>query len=186
MNLLEIITPASDAEIELMNWYKQFLPGRLSSQWTSVEINYLLYGRQTPAGLVCTGYHFQYYNFFHYIDTDNPEQIARQDVCEADPLAPHTHSYLNNLDKNPNRGRKILGSLHSHPYGGFHSRKSMKTVESVGFSPDDEWWNNWYLTKYGADGRNMAFVIYYADNDFYKGASLSKSTEPQHLDIVIQ
>lgn len=45
VSLLETITPTSDEEIELMNWYKRFLPWRLSSQWTSVEINYLLYGR---------------------------------------------------------------------------------------------------------------------------------------------
>lgn len=185
-SFLETITLTSDKEIELINWYKAFLPGRLSSGWTNLEINYLLYGRQTPTGLVCTGYHFQYYNFFHYIDFDDPEQAIRQDICDADPLAPHTHSYLNNLDRNPNRGRKFLGSLHSHPLLGFLSRKKMNSVTSVGFSPDDEWWNNRYLTKYGADGRNMAFVIYYADNDFYKGITLSQSTQPQHLDILVQ
>ena len=169
---------------EQIEWFKNALPERYTSKWTTVEINYQLYGRETSDGLIAAGYNFHYYNFSHNLDMTDPEQASRVDICEADAtITPHTHSLIYNPEENPNKGKKILGTLHSHPHFGFTSRKDRKSVESVGFSPPDIWLNNWHLKKYGKDGRKLAFLIYYPENDFYKGVSQTKSTEPKHLNI---
>lgn len=153
--------------------------------WVSTEVNYLLHGRETSDGLICTGNHFHYYNFFMYIDVNDAQQLARKDICEADMAAPHVHALVYNPDTNTNKEEDFLGTLHNHPHFGFASRRRMKTIDAVGFSPDDERWNEWYLEKYGADKRKLAFVIYYSDNDFYMGVARRRSEQPKFLEIGI-
>lgn len=162
-------------------------PQRLSNGWTSTEVNYLLYGREMDNDLICTNAYFEYYNFFHYINMNDPEQMARKDICKADiGIAPHVHTLAYNPEKNRNLGKNLLGTLHNHNHLGFPSRQKMKSVSAVGFSPDDEFWNNWYLERYGTDGRKLAFVIYYSDNDFYMGAFKTRHTQLGLLNIVIE
>src|SRR3989338_848594 len=95
-------------------------PERLGNGLTSTETNYLLYGREIDNDLVCANAYFEFYNFFHYINMNDPEQMARKDLCGADTdSAPHTHTLVYNPEKNRNLGRGLLGTLHSHPHSGF-------------------------------------------------------------------
>lgn len=162
-------------------------PQRFQSGWTMTEVNYLLYGTEKSEGLVCTDGQFHYYNFFNYIDMNNPEDRTRKDICEAERgIATHVHALVHNPQASEIDGEKFLGTLHNHPYFGFSSRKRMNKVDAVGFSSDDEWWNNWYLDRYGIDGRKLAFVVYYSDNDFYMGVVRTKHTQPILLDIIVK
>lgn len=181
---VDAVDPAA-IDPELLDWHKQHLAQRVASRWSMMEAIYLLYGRETPNALVCNGFYFQYYNLFHYLDMSNPQEAAREDICPDDrELGAHTHSFLWNPNKNPNRGRKLLGYLHNHNRG-LIAQKRMTTVGSVGFSAPDWDNNNRYLQKYGTDGRNMAFVIYYPGDDFYKGITVSQTSQPGHLEIEV-
>lgn len=162
-------------------------PERLANGWTMTEVNYLLYGQEIDGDLFVRRSHFDYYNFFNYIDTRDPERMVREDICEADKdLAPHVHALAYTPERNVNREANFLGTLHNHPLLGFPSRKRMNTVDAVGFSTEDEWWNNHYLEKYGVDGRKLAFAVYYSDNDFYMGVTRTKSIHPKLLDICVE
>ena len=46
--------------------------------------------------------------------------------------------------------------------------------------------NNWYLERYGTDGRKLAFVIYYSDNNFYMGAFRTRHAQSELLNIVMK
>jgi len=183
LNSLDLTTKREE-DIEVEDLIKS-LPQRVPD-WTSIEVNYLLYGHETLDGLVCTGNYFHFYNFFHYIDTRDPKQATREDLCEADGGAPHIHTLVYNPEENNNKESNFLGTLHNHPHLGFPSRKRMDSINAVGFSPEDKWWNNYYLEKYGNDGRKLAFVVYYSDNDFYMGAFGTKSTQPELLEIMVK
>ena len=174
---------------ELLSWYKEILPKRYASRWTSTEVNYLLYGRQTVTGIISIDYYFDYYNFFHYVDTRDREESSRDDVCWVDLLMPHIHTYLYNPERNPNRGKKFIGTLHCHPHGGFLAESPNEKVWSpkpTGFSTPDIAWNNRYLKKYGRDGRLMAFLIYYQENGSYFGNSQTVNSSPQSLTVILE
>lgn len=169
--------------------YEKVLPERYASGWSTAEVNYLLYGKDTSTGLECSGFNFLYYGFFHYVNPNDPKDANGRDICYDDPVAPHRHSFLSNPDKVSNRGKRVLGFLHSHPFG-FSVTRKWGTVESVGFSGPDREWNGWYLKKYGGDGRSMAFVIYNqgwrGEPDFYKGIEVSRNIAPKHLEIAVR
>lgn len=171
------------------DWDRTYLAERVKSRWTSAEISYYLYGSEHNGILVCTGFYPHEYNFLHYLNQDNPEEMAREDVCPDDrALAPHVHSFLTNDEKNPFSDKDFLGWMHNHPLTGFASRKTKKTVESVGLSESDWEWVYWYLEAYGSDNRKLAFPIYYSGEnaDFYKSIVISKSMGPAHLDVVVE
>lgn len=177
------------ADLEGTGWTPETFSSRLRSGWTETEINYLLYGKQQGNILVCTGFYPKDYNFFHYLDPNNPEEMARDDICpEEREFVPHLHSFLNNPDKNPYPDQDFLGWLHNHFIGGYSIKKRMGTVESVGFSPPDWDWINRYAETYGANNRRLAFVIYYSSpkTDFYKGLVLARDLPPTHLEVAIE
>lgn len=159
-------------------------PELFIGHWTETEVNYLLYGQEIGDELVCKSFHFDYYNFMHYLDTDNPEEMARNDICSLDSGFPHVHVLASNPISNVNPDNEFLGTLHSHPLLGFIA-KSPKSPDDVGFSPPDLDWNARYLERYGRDGRRLAFVIYYSDKIFYRGISQTKTTKPELIDITI-
>jgi hypothetical protein len=151
--------------------------------WVSEEANYLLYGKETPDGSIVTHFYFQYYNFFHTLDMDNPEDMSREDICESDiEIWPHTHTFLDNPVSNAVKGRKLLGTLHSHPY-------AIGKIDDPAFSPQDLRWNERYLNFYGRDGRRLSFVIYNQvdridpANDYYNGVSQRLNSDPNLLEI---
>lgn len=181
--ILELIPPLDPVRLAQgeIDW-RTVIQERYPTHWTDVEANYLLYGKSTPLGIVSIGFYFQYYNFFHTVNMDDPQEAKTEGICKSDQaIWPHTHTYLDNPERNRNNGR-FLGTLHTHPF-------SFGNSGSADFSPQDLAWNQAYLRRYGTDGRKMTFVIYNQafgkspENDYYSGVSQTITTPPVLLDI---
>lgn len=186
LEFLKSLDLTGDPHAKRLEWLREQEAERFDNHWVETEVNYLLYGHETSEGLVCTGTHFDFYNFFVVIDTSIPGEATRKDICESDRgFMPHVHALAYNREANRNNPNTFLGSLHNHFMMGY-MYKNPKTVEGVGFSPQDEEWNDRYLEEHGKDGRRLAFGIYYSDEDFYVGISRTKSTKPELCEIVLQ
>lgn len=169
-----------------LGWLAKQNPKRFDNHWVETEVNYLLYGQETADGLLCTGSHFDFYNFFVVIDTSIPGEATRKDICETDAgIMPHVHALAYNPEANRNDPTKFLGTIHNHfALGSLY--RNPRSADKVGFSSQDEEWNDRYLDEHGKDGRRLAFGIYYSDSDFYVGISRTNSTKPELCDIVLQ